>query len=243
MRRTRYEPKQVTADPLWTVETPLNGADGRDGMDGKDGHDGIGVDGASLNPRGDFHIGEIYRRNDLVREDDASYVCLADATKSVPSPQSKSWMLLCRDGETPETPEVVIHAQRSRSAEPTPFTGNTVKAVFDSAAVRGNVVRVSGTRRVDLALAHGSDAPALAIGLSNGAYGPGQQGSYTTSGPFTCEAWNFTPGECMYLSPTVPGGLTNVFPDTFDDRVIILGMMLTPTTINLKIHWAAIIGS
>ena len=232
----------VARDDAWDS---MEGAAGRDGRDsdvpGPPGRDSTvpGPPGEPLNPRGEYRPGRTYKRLDLVRvPDEGSFVCVVDQTATEPSEHNRHWQTIALDGES-----IVGPAGPRGMPAPAPFSSNTAKATFDSAVVRGNVVRVSGTNRVDLALAHGSDAASLAVGLANGAYGPSGQGSYTVSGPFTNEAWNFTPGECLYLSPTVPGGVTNVFPNTIGDRVIILGMMLTPTTINLKIHWALIIGS
>jgi hypothetical protein len=46
MRRTKYAPRPLIADPLWKIEQGPPGADGRDGMDGRNGVDGRdGVDG------------------------------------------------------------------------------------------------------------------------------------------------------------------------------------------------------
>ncbi len=230
------------------AEPGRDGVDGRDGADGKQGEPGqpgVGADGVSLTPRGEYRRGQVYHRNDIVRTDDGEvFICIADSTKSAPSSTSKSWMLLVQDGVTPEAPEIVVHSQRART-EATPFAANIAKGVFDSAVVRGTLIRVSGTNRVDLALAHSDvndDATSLAIGLSNGAYGPGQRGSYTTSGLFSCDDWDFIPGRVLYASPTVPGGVTDVHPNTSGDRVVILGMMLTPNTIVLSIKWVLIKG-
>ena len=129
---------------------------------------------------------------------------------------------------------------------PTLVNDNSANAFFDAAVVRGSVVRVSSDNHVDLALAHSdvdSDVSSLVVGLANAVYGPGEYGSYTTSGPFTCEAWNFAPGDCLYLSVTEPGGVQTAYPETIGDRIVILGMMLTPNTVNLKIHWALVVGT
>ncbi|MBA4104466.1 MAG: hypothetical protein C0485_01820 [Pirellula sp.] len=231
----------VDPDLAMGGEPGRNGVDGRDGVDSKDGRDGNDAEP----PRGWTYVGDwsayrSYSEGDVVTNDGSSYLCVRDNKDR--EPPGRQWAVVAAKGDTGRDGERGGAGPRGMPS-PVPFGDTTAKATFDSAVVRGNVVRVSGTNHVDLALAHGSDAASLAVGLANGAYGPGQQGSYTTSGPFTCEAWNFAPGECLYLSPTVPGGVTNVFPNTIGDRVIILGMMLTPTTVNLKIHWALIIGS
>lgn len=115
-------------------------------------------------------------------------------------------------------------------------------AIFDSDVVRGSVIRVSGDGHVDLALATGYPQ-SLAIGLAADETEAGQSGEVITSGPFTNEAWSLTPGAVYYLSPSSPGGMTSTFPNTVGDHVIILGAAITPTQINLEIHWALIIGS
>ena len=93
---------------------------------------------------------------------------------------------------------------------------------------------------MDLALATGYPQ-SLAIGLTaaDTVAGPGE---VITSGPFTNEAWSLTPGIVYYLSPSSPGGISATFPSTIGDHVIILGAATTPTSINLEIHWALIIG-
>jgi hypothetical protein len=124
-----------------------------------------------------------------------------------------------------------------------PFGTQTAQAFFDSAAVRGSVVRVSGDKHVDLALGHGSDEAALAVGLAVATTEADGFGSYVTGGPFTNEAWNLTPGACYYLSPNSPGEITDVYPNTIGDFVVILGIALTPKTLSLKIEWALYVGA
>lgn len=118
----------------------------------------------------------------------------------------------------------------------------TTPATFDSDALKGNVVYVSGDGHVDLALGTGYPQ-SLAIGLATADTLAGNDGEVITSGPFNNEAWSLTPGTVYYLSPSSPGGMTDTFPSTVGDHVIILGAALTPTQLKIDIHWALIIGS
>ena len=117
-----------------------------------------------------------------------------------------------------------------------------IDAIFDSTAEKGHVVYVSSSGHVDLAQANG-EPQSLAIGLAADAVTAGNTGEVITSGPFTNEAWNLTPGSVYYLDPDNPGELTATFPDSLGDRVCIVGAAITDKQINIEIHWAAIIGS
>ncbi len=115
--------------------------------------------------------------------------------------------------------------------------GATVTTGWSESVAFGDVVRVAGDGVAAKALAHGSDAAALAVGVCNGST------SYQTSGVLENPAWNLTPGTVYYLSPTTPGAITSVFPDAPGNRVVIVGSALTPTKLNIAIHWAGEIGT
>lgn len=222
------------------------GRDGTAGRDGRDGRDGVGKDGEGFTPRGEWKRFNTYERGDVVSHEGSSYVAKAESTRR--EPPASEWQLLAAAGERGlrgERGEQGGAGQRGRSVlvETDAFGTQTAKAFFDSAAVRGSVVRVSANNHVDLALAHGSDELALAVGLAVAATEQNGFGNYVTGGPFTNESWNLTPGATYYLSPTNPGEITDVWPNTIGDYVCILGMALTPTTLNLQIHWALYVGS
>lgn len=117
-----------------------------------------------------------------------------------------------------------------------------IDAIFDSTAAKGAVVFVSSNGHVDLAQADG-EPQALAIGLAADVVLSGNPGEVITSGPFTNESWNLTPGLVYYLDPDNPGELTSTFPTTTGNRVVIIGAAVTPTQLNIEIHWAAEIGT
>jgi len=119
----------------------------------------------------------------------------------------------------------------------------TIEAIFDSTAAKGDVIYVSSNGHVDLAQADG-DPQARAIGLALDDVLSGASGDYVTSGPFTNTAWSLTPGSIYYLAPTtVAGGITATFPTTSGHYVIIIGTALTPTSLNIEIHWAMVLGT
>ena len=119
---------------------------------------------------------------------------------------------------------------------------NSGQAVFDSNADKGAVVYISSSGHVDLAQANG-EPQALAIGLAAADVADGATGRYVTSGPFTNEAWNLTPGAVYYLDPSTPGVLTSTFPDAMGNRVCIVGAAITSIQINIDIHWVGEIGT
>lgn len=233
----------VDMDLAVTGEPGRDGVDGRDGVNGKDGADGrAGEPARGWEYTGEWSASRQYVVNDVCSAGGGSFVCTKDNRDREP-PNHRFWGVVATAGRDGRDGERGGAGPRGMPS-PVPFSANTAKATFDSAVVRGNVVRVSADNHVDLAVAHGTDsALALAVGLSNGAYGPGQQGSYTIAGPFTCDSWNFTPGVSLYADPSVPGGLTETYPSTANDFVVIMGVMLTPTTINLSISYKIQIGA
>ena len=118
----------------------------------------------------------------------------------------------------------------------------TMSAIFDSNTSAGEVLYISGDGHVDLAQGNG-EPQALAVGIAIADVLAGETGEYITVGPVTCDTWNLTPGTVYYLDPALPGQLTDVFPNTIGDHVVILGAAATPTQLNLKIHWALVIAT
>jgi len=118
----------------------------------------------------------------------------------------------------------------------------TIEAIFDSSADKGHAVFVSSSGHVDLAQAN-AEPDALAIGLAAAPVLSGQPGEIITSGPFTNDEWSLTPMSVYYLDPNVAGGITATYPTDVGDFVIIMGVAITATQINLEIHWANYIGA
>lgn len=111
-------------------------------------------------------------------------------------------------------------------------------AVCDSPAAVGGVVYISGVGHVDLALAaqdDDSDQRPNAVGIITAVNGTAV--TYRTQGPVDNPAWSLTPGKMYYLSPTVPGGVTDVYPETAGQFVVILGFAATATQLVLSIHY------
>jgi hypothetical protein len=75
------------------------------------------------------------------------------------------------------------------------------------------------------------------VGIATQDVAAGQVGEYVSVGPVSCASWSLTPGSVYYLSPSVAGSLTTVYPDNSGEFVVILGAATTPTQLNLQIHW------
>jgi len=108
---------------------------------------------------------------------------------------------------------------------------------FSGSMARGDAVRIAGDNVAAKALAHGSDAAAMAVGLVSSA------GEVQTSGPFVNEAWSLTPGSVYYLSASVPGGITDIQPLSIGDYIIIIGFAVAPQTLVISIHHAIKLGT
>jgi hypothetical protein len=242
----RREDLTVDMDLAVTGEPGPAGPPGPPGIAGPPGESVVGppgVDGKAWVYTGDWSATRSYSEGDTAVSEGSCYLCLKDHKDREP-PNRRFWGLVAAKGERGERGEDGFGSKgvKGDSGE-TIVVGSVEKfsATFDSDALKGNVVYISGDGHVDLALGTGYPQ-SLAIGLAaaDTVAGPGE---VITSGPFANEAWNLTPGTVYYLSPTVPGGMTATFPNTVGDHVIILGAAITPTQINLEIHWALIIGS
>lgn len=235
----------LVVDPVFAVGGDA-GEQGERGPQGEPGKDSTipgpmgppGESAKSFNPRGEYRSNRVYSPLDVVTDDGSSFLCVAE-TKS--SPPGKAWQLLAAKGD-PGEDGVSIQGPKGRPGQTT-ISQPKIPAVFDSAASSGGVVRVSGSGRVDLAIANATDADALAVGLAVESVNAGQTGHYVNSGTVSNPSWNWTPGAALYLSPSVAGGMTETFPNTDGDHVVICGTALSPTEIAVGIHWALVIGS
>ncbi len=197
-----------------------------------------------------------YNKGEAVTRDGSSYVANRETTRE-PSANSRHWDLLAARGASGpagknETTYIKHGSPRLVSAmaeiaelkEQLLSLGGSVAthAVFDSNTSAGEVVYVSGDGHVDLAQANG-EPQALAVGIATADVVAGQTGEYIPVGPVSCDTWNLVPGNVYYLDPDRPGGMTNTFPNTIGNHVVILGAAATSTQLNLKIDWAIVIGS
>ena len=222
------------------------GEQGPQGIQGERGRDSTipgpmgppGESAKSFNPRGEYRSNRVYSPLDVVTDAGSSFLCTQE-TKS--SPPGKAWQLLAAKGE-PGEDGVSIQGPKGRPGQTT-ISQPKIPAVFDSATSSGGVVRVSGSGRVDLAIANATDADALAVGLAVESVRAGETGHYVNSGTVSNPDWNWTPGAALYLSPSVAGGMTETFPNEIGNRVVICGTALSPTEIAVGIHWALVIGS
>ena len=93
----RGEPGEP-GEPGQPGEPGADGADGRDGVDGADG-----ADGKSLNPRGDYDAATTYERNDMVRDQQASWIALqttlGNAPPVFPTESNAYWQIINHDSD------------------------------------------------------------------------------------------------------------------------------------------------
>ena len=231
-------------DDAWAGLDAADGVDGRDGADGRDGKDGESIQGPpgeSLNPRGAWRKGFQVKRLDCFRHDDATYVATVDGLTK--APPSRGWMLLAKDGADGTDGEAVVYAQRGRPGRDGKDAVAGIPAIFDEATPIGGVVRVSADGHVSLALASGSDAAALAVGFATADVGAGKAGNYVNSGLVSNDEWNWTPGAPLYLSPTEPGEVTETYPTTLGEYVVICGVAVSATEIAVGIQFQNYVGA
>ena len=205
----------------------INGVNGRDGERGRDGRDG--VDGLGFNLRGEWQPGN-YEPHDVVEHEGSSYVAKV-ATKS--EPPSRAWQLLASKGERGEQGERGIASKGQKGDRGESALADTV-ATADVPMAIGDVIYASGADRVDLAQANG-DATSTVVGMVTSV--KGSVVKHRSHGTVENPNWSLTPLSVYYLSPTVAGGMTTVFPNDTGHFVIILGTAVSPTKLALNIHW------
>lgn len=237
----------VTKDSVWESLDGKDGPPGPPGRDGAPGSKGVdGLPGSGFQWRGEYRRTQTYKLNDVVEHSGSSWVC-NKPTSSVPSEASRSWSLMAKRGATGARGQDGLSGGRGRpgadGATVVVESGSApVAAIFDSITVRGDVLYVSSGGHVDLAQADG-EPQALAVGIALESVSAGQAGAYRTNGVVSNPGWSLVPGAVYYLSPSVAGGMTDAFPNSVGDHVVILGAALSATELNLNIHWALVIGS
>jgi len=100
------------------------------------------------------------------------------------------------------------------------FTNNT-----GSAIAAGSVV-AAGAVAGEIVLASASDLAnsAKIVGIAYAIINDGDPGLVLTSGIVTIPGSSFTPGQPVYLSPSVAGGLTTSKPNTYGQAIMIIGV-------------------
>lgn len=234
VRSHRGEWLPVAAPPDPSCAGPP-GRDGRDGRSGVDGADGApGVDGQSIRWMGPHKRGRVYHPGEAVSLAGDSWIAVANT--NVRPGRTKSWQLLAAKGDQGDQGEPGA-TYYSSSVRRVTESMSKMPMGFSESVAFGDVVRIPGDNVAAKALAHGSDAAAMAIGLVSGA------GEIQTSGPFFNEAWNLTPGVPYYLSPSVPGAITDIYPTTLGDYVVIVGFAADHKTLIINIHHALYVGT
>jgi len=125
-----------------------------------------------------------------------------------------------------------------------------VNKVFPNATLTRaayQAVRVSGAQgqrlAVDYALADGDPNSADTLGLVCETIATNQEGfiitvglldGVNTTGSLQGETWN--DGDVLYLSPTIPGGVTNIKPNASTGHIVIMGYVEYAHAINGKIY-------
>lgn len=182
----------IEIDPVFAVggEAGRDGIDGRNGADGRDGVDGrVGVDGVSrsFNPRGEYRSGQSYAPLDVVRENDATYVCLVETTTS---PPGKAWQLLVRDGEDGEDGI----GQRGPRGLAGDSAATDLTLVFDDTARAGQVVTLSCPNHCRLAngLSYYTSANILGVAVADTL--AGSTGKVRTLGLLKLRDWTLVTG-------------------------------------------------
>lgn len=229
----------LIVEPIESAE-PVNGRDGLPGSDGKAGADGS--DGSSLNPRGTYRRGRTYNRLDLVRYEDASWVCVEDGTKSAPP---RGFQLLSRDGADGRDGEdgVGSRGPRGRDGVTTVVSGggSGVPFIGDGNILKGQALVVTTADHCSPGLAD-DFATSAVVGLAASDVGDGMAGLMLAGGTLEMDDWSavtgsasLSPGVAYYLSTTVPGGLTTT-PPTDDDLVVtFVGRALSATVLAIEL--------
>lgn len=242
VRSHRGEWLPVAAPPDHSLRG-RDGRDGRDGVDGAVGRDGAdGVDGDSIRWMGPHKRGRVYHPGEAVSLAGESWIAVANT--NVRPGRTKSWQLMAAKGDQGEQGErghegisqSVVRFRREI------VQGERLSMIFATDAEIGDAVYAMADGRAGLAQANGQPQ-ALTIGLAVAATTAGWPGEIATSGLVTNPNWLLTPGTVYYLSPTTPGGLTASFPSTIGDHVCVMGAAVSETQLNLKVHWALVIGA
>lgn len=239
--RGEWLPVAAPADPS------LVGPPGRDGNDGKPGADGTdgapGADGEGFRFRGAWKRG-VYQRGDVVTRSGSSWVCTAPSTNTRPG-VTKAWACMAqagadgadgKDGRDGMSQSVVRFRREVVQGPQLALTAASDFAAGDAAYARADGL-------ADLAIADG-EPQTLVIGLAIAATQAGWPVQIATSGLVTCPSWSWSePGAVLYLSPTTPGGMTEVYPTEVGKFVVVMGTVISPTQVALNINWKEFIGA
>lgn len=113
------------------------------------------------------------------------------------------------------------------------FSGTYISLTVDAAAaysIVGQAYHIDSDGELICADADvAAQMPASCIALDTGA---GASKRCLLNGTITVDAWNWTPGQVLYVStaPSDPGGLTSTVPSTSADIVQVVGIALTDDT-------------
>jgi hypothetical protein len=222
--------RPVVVPPPDPADKPvgLPGPPGKDAPPAKDGKDGR--DGTGFRYAGPWHRKARYQPNDIVTHEGATWCCLVLDAKGEPHEGSKQWALWCKSGDdAPEQSSITYAAKGARGPA---GTVEQVETGWIESVALGDCVYIAGDGIAGKAsAAPGDSTQATAVGFVSG------PNTYQTFGPLFNPVWTLNPGKVYYLSPTTPGGITDVYPTGSGQFVCIVGSAITPQKLNIKIHW------